>query len=73
LTDFYQKYAGQFISEYAATDPSEDIAESFMYFIFMPKPTGEDPIDRKILFFHEFPELVSLRMTILENLCPYVE
>ncbi len=73
LSHFYQKYAGQFVSEYAATSPSEDIAETFMYFIFTPKPSGAAISDLKTLFFYEYPELVALRERILENLCTYVD
>ncbi len=72
LSRFYQKYASQFVSEYAATSPSEDIAETFMYFIFVPRPSGTTIADQKILFFYDYPELVALRERILANLCTYV-
>jgi len=71
LSHFYQKYAGQFVSEYAAASPSEDIAETFMVFIFVPRPSGTTIVDQKILFFYEYPELVALREQILSNLCTY--
>jgi hypothetical protein len=72
LSTFYRKYSNRFVSEYAATSPSEDIAETFMYFIFSPKPSGNSISDQKIQFFYEYPELVSLRERIIEKLCPYV-
>jgi hypothetical protein len=71
--DFYKKYADQFVSEYAATSPEEDLAETWLFFIFAPRPEGSSIADRKILFFYEFPELVTLRSQILTPLCAYVE
>lgn len=73
LNHFYQKYASQFVSEYAATSPSEDIAETFMVFIFVPRPSGTTITDQKVLSFYEYPELVALREQILSNLCTYVD
>ena len=73
LSHFYRQYASQFVSEYAATSPSEDIAESFMFFIFDPKPSGAALSDQKVLFFYEYPELVALRGEILSGLCTYME
>jgi hypothetical protein len=73
LTAFYEEYPDQFVTDYAVTDPSEDIAESFMYFIFTPQPAGETIADQKVLFFYEYPELVALRGEILSKLCTYVE
>ena len=71
LDRFYQEYADLFVSSYAATSPDEDIAESFMYFIFKPKPSGASIAEEKYLFFYDYPEMVSLRDRILENLCTY--
>jgi hypothetical protein len=73
LHRFYQKYTDQFVSEYAVTSPSEDLAESFMYFIFVPRPSGAAISEQKILFYYDYPELVSLRERILEKLCTYVK
>ena len=73
LDAFYQAYALQFVSSYAATSPTEDIAESFMYFIFSPRPSGETIADQKVLFFYEYPEMVDLRQRILEHLCTYLD
>jgi hypothetical protein len=71
LDNFYQEYADQFVSGYAATSPEEDIAESFMYFIFTPKPSGVSVAEQKILFFYDYPELTDLRQRILAHLCIY--
>jgi hypothetical protein len=69
LNKFYEKYQDQFVSDYAAANPGEDIAESWTYFILAPKPHGSTIAEQKILFFYEYPELVDLRQQILTNLC----
>jgi hypothetical protein len=72
LERFYERHADQFLSTYAATSPEEDIAESFMYFIFTPRPAGEDIAGQKQLFFYEDAGLMDLRAYILSRLCGYV-
>jgi hypothetical protein len=69
LYHFYKTHQGQFVDDYAATHPTEDIAESFAYFVFSPKPTGYAIADKKVLFFYQYPELVELRANILGSLC----
>ena len=69
---FYKKYEKQFVTEYAASNPSEDLAESFTAFVLQEKPTKStvDFIhsDQKIRFFYDFPELVEMRDFIRSNL-----
>ena len=65
---FHQKYKTQFVTEYAATNPSEDFAESFMIFVLTEKPTKSTIADQKILFLYDFPELVEMRDFIRSNL-----
>ena len=69
LDDFYYKYEDQFLTDYAATNPAEDIAESFGFFVFSEKPAGNTIAEQKILFFYQYPELIELRTEILNNLC----
>jgi hypothetical protein len=69
LYDFYLKHRGQFVDDYAVTHPTEDIAESFAYFIFSPKPAGNSIKEQKIKFFYEYPELAELRNQILGGAC----
>jgi hypothetical protein len=69
LDDFYYGYRDRFLTVYAATNPEEDIAESFTIFILSPKPAGESLAEGKILFFYRYPELVNLRKKILEAIC----
>lgn len=69
LNSFYQKYSERFVDPYAVTTPAEDIAETWTYFILEPLPDGVSVADEKILFFYQYPELVTLRLEILESLC----
>jgi hypothetical protein len=69
LHDFYRTYADQFLTEYAATSPEEDIAESWAFFILSEKPELDSIAHEKILFFYEYPQLVELRQEILTRLC----
>jgi hypothetical protein len=69
LYNFYETHQDQFVDDYATTHPTEDIAESFAYFVFSPRPTGNSVEEQKIAFFYEYPELVELRADILGNLC----
>ena len=57
----YEEDPGSFVTDYAATDPSEDFAESFAYFVLDPAPTGTTGKDHKIQFFYHFPDLVRDR------------
>lgn len=69
---------------YAATNPAEDMAETFAEWMLLDAPTGpsfvnDDPhykwpvtgdkvIDQKLRFFDQFPELVALRANIRSQL-----
>lgn len=69
LDEFYETYQDQFLTDYAATSPAEDIAESWSFFILSPKPELNSIANEKILFFYEYPELVRLREEILNRIC----
>lgn len=69
LDNFYFAHHDQFVTDYAVTNPEEDIAESWSFFILSPKPTGDTIAEQKTLFFYAFPELAQLRNEILTNLC----
>ena len=69
LDNFYYKYEDSFVTSYAPTNPEEDIAESFSFFVFSPRPEGNTIVEEKILFFYDYPELVQLRANILNNMC----
>jgi hypothetical protein len=69
LYDFYKAYQDQFLTDYAATSPEEDMAEAWAFFVLAPKPEPNSIADEKILFFYEYPELVRLRQEILTRVC----
>ena len=69
LDDFYKTYQDQFLTDYSATSPAEDIAEAWSFFILSPKPELDSISNEKVLFFYEYPELVVLREKILTNIC----
>jgi len=69
LYSFYKSHQDQFVDDYSTTHPAEDIAESFTYFVFSPKPMGNSIKEQKIAFFYEYPELIQLRENILSGAC----
>jgi len=69
---FFDQNPDAFVSEYAATNPIEDFAESFSYFICLsdedfPEDGSSYEMDAKILWFEQFPELVDMRDSIRGN------
>lgn len=70
---FYENHPDEFVSDYAATHPEEDIAESWTYFIYSDTPKGDTVADQKIRFFYMFPELVDMRRKMEIGLCKYTE
>jgi len=69
LEENFMKEQTAFVDDYAATNPTEDLAETFAYFVLKPKPQNPQyTSDNKILFFYQFPELVSLRKQIRKAL-----
>ena len=69
LDDFYYNYEDRFVTDYAATNPEEDIAEAFTFFVLSPRPHGDTIAEEKILFFYDYPELVRLRDEITAGIC----
>lgn len=65
---FYEDYENEFVTEYAATNAEEDIAESWVYYLLSPRPEGNERWEEKLLFFYQYPELVELRVAILNAL-----
>lgn len=67
--DYYLQHKDEFITDYAATNPVEDISETFLYFVL----TDSVPLDNsikseKIRFLYTFDELVKIREYIRNNL-----
>ncbi|MBS4749839.1 hypothetical protein KG091_01970 [Carnobacteriaceae bacterium zg-ZUI78] len=66
---FYEKNKDNFVGTYATTDPDEDFAESFKYFIFTQRNDFKGlPYEQKILFFYQYPELVLLRAQMIKEI-----
>lgn len=65
---FYERHKESFVSEYASTDPAEDIAETFAYFVLNDKPSGNSVKDKKIKFFYQYDELVKLKKELQEKI-----
>ncbi len=67
-TRFFPKYENRFVSDYAATNPGEDVAEVFTYFVTEAnKRTGNSIAAQKINALYAHPELVDLRKRIRQN------
>lgn len=61
-TSLYERKSNAFVTDYAATNPGEDIAESFALFILdLRNPAPQTVAERKVTFFYQFPDLVSFR------------
>ena len=59
---FYEKYKDRFVTQYASTNPEEDIAEVFAYFVTQKeKPTGNSIANQKIKMLYEYKELMEIR------------
>lgn len=65
---FYHQHEEEFVSTYAATNSSEDFAETFMSFVLEPRPDADSAIARKIGFFWDLPEFVAERERLRSEL-----
>ncbi len=68
LDEFYGKYQERFVTDYAATSPTEDIAEAFVFFVTGDLGPGNEIRHQKVDFFYSFPELAQIRNQIETNL-----
>ena len=68
--NFFLRHCDDFITPYASTDPSEDICESFAFFVLRPRDfrADEDVWSRKLDFFYQYPKLVAFREEVRGNL-----
>lgn len=64
----YRADPDSYVTEYAATNPGEDVAETFVFFVYRLPPTGATTADAKIDLLWEFPHLVELREALRRNL-----
>lgn len=62
--DFYTNSETNFVTGYASTNPGEDIAETFTYFVLGKKPEYTTIANQKVLQLYEYPELIHLKNLI---------
>jgi hypothetical protein len=59
--EFYQAHEEDFVSEYAATNASEDFAETFATWVVEPDGARDSVIGEKFAFFDGLPEYAGAR------------
>ncbi|MCT2086932.1 NADH:ubiquinone oxidoreductase subunit 4 (chain M) [Microbacterium enclense] len=62
--DFYQAHEDDFVSDYAATNASEDFAETFATYVVEPDGPRSGVIAEKFAFFDALPEYAGARERI---------
>ncbi|MGB1240943.1 MAG: hypothetical protein ACPG49_00370 [Chitinophagales bacterium] len=68
IYDFYLDYEDRFVTEYAASNPAEDVAEVFAVFVTSNQvPKGNSIADQKVKAMYGHPELVKLRNEIRQS------
>ncbi|MFV0248635.1 MAG: hypothetical protein ACK5H1_06720 [Tenacibaculum sp.] len=73
LMGLYKENFADFVTDYAAESPEEDIVESWVFFVLKEKIKKPKTIaQKKINFFYRFPELVAYRDTIRSNTKSYM-
>lgn len=69
VTDaFYAAHEQDFVGAYAATNVTEDFAESFLAFVSEDTVEGDDLLSQKIAFFGEYPRYVLARERLRADL-----
>lgn len=66
--NFYLEHEDDFVSDYAATNVSEDLAETFAVYVLEDVPDGDSVIAQKLQFLDAFPELAAIRERIRAEL-----
>jgi hypothetical protein len=64
LERFYEEHQDDFVTDYATTNPAEDLAETFTVFVLNDRPTGDTVADQKVEFLWSDADLVELRAKI---------
>jgi len=68
LYEFYLSHRDNFVTDYAAESPEEDIAEAWTFFVLSDKPDTNTVKNQKVIFFYQFPELVEDRQKMRLNI-----
>ena len=64
LDAFYAEHQDDFVTDYATTNPAEDLAETFTVFVLNDRPTGDTIADQKVRFLWDDADMVELRERI---------
>lgn len=64
---FYNEHRDDFVTDYATTNPAEDLAETFTVFVLNDRPTGDTIADQKVNMLWEDASMVALRDQIRAN------
>ena len=67
FSDFYERHRDSFVTDYATTNPVEDLAETFAVFVTTDRPTGSTVADQKIELLWNDADMVALRTQIRAN------
>ncbi len=62
--DRYRRHPESYVTRYAATNPGEDLAETFVFFVYRLRPDPSTVADEKIALLWQFPDLVELRRSL---------
>lgn len=74
LYGLYRENYTDFVTDYAAESPEEDIVESWTYFVLEDKIEKPETVaQQKINFFYQFPELVEYRKIIKNSISKYLK
>jgi hypothetical protein len=73
VQDFYNKNPSAFVSDYSATNITEDFAESWAIFVTTGKPNGGDEKDKKVRFFYDNATLSARRNEIRINIAKDIQ
>ena len=61
---FSDEHREAFVTDYASTNPAEDLAETFTTFVMEDRPAGSSIADEKVAFLWGDPDMVDLRARI---------
>lgn len=64
----YDRYDSEFVSSYAATDPAEDFAETFMWYVFEEEFEKGSVAAEKIEFMNRYQNIRSYKAEILSTI-----
>lgn len=68
LDRFYEEHQSDFVTDYATTNPAEDLAETFAHFVLEDRPVGNTIADQKVQMLWDDPALADLRDDIRSRL-----